>query len=96
MFFKKMREKRINEMVDMIKNVLPTGVTMISFNYDLNIFENMSVEVEYLTKCHTFKTDHGAIYHNGVMVCDGSYRYFDKQDVFVKLLETIQNVFDPM
>lgn len=93
MFFKKKREQRINEMANIIRNILPKGATLLSFEYNSTIFGKMVVEVKALDDKHTFITDRGEIYHNGIMLCDSSYHYYEKEDTFSKLLQIIQKVF---
>ena len=90
-FFKKKSEQRKNEMSLAIEKILPTGFTLISFEYDKKHFGNMIVKIKSPNMAYTFITDRSEIYCNGKMICDSSYRYFEKEDAFPKLLSIIQN-----
>ena len=90
MFFKKRVEQRKNEMLEMIKTLLPTNATVVSFDYNEKVFGNIVLKLEIGKDTHTFITDRGEIYHNGKMLCDSSYHYTEKEDTFSKLLQLIK------
>ena len=90
MFFKKRAEQRKNEMLEIIKTLLPTNATVVSFDYNEKVFGNIVLELEIGKDAHAFITDRGEIYHNGKMLCDSSYRYTEKEDTFPKLLHLIK------
>ena len=84
MFFKKRVEQRKNEMLEMIKALLPTNATVVSFDYYEKVFGNIVLKLEIGKDTHTFITDRGEIYHNG------KYHYTEKKDTFLKLLQLIK------
>ena len=84
MFFKKRVEQRKNEMLEMIKALLPTNATVVSFDYYEKVFGNIFLKLEIGKDTHTFITDRGEIYHNGKMLCT------EKEDTFLKLLQLIK------
>ena len=88
MFFKKRVEQRKNEMLEMIKSLLPTNATIVSF--DKRFFGNIVLKLEIGKDTHTFITDRGEIYHNGKMLCNSSYHYTEKEDTFPKLIQLIK------
>ena len=90
MFFKKLKMKRKNDMLNALKGVLPAEAILISFEYNEMIFGNIVVKIEFKKTLHTFVTDRGEIYHNGKMLCDSSYHYTEKEDTFPKLLQLIK------
>ena len=90
MFFKKRVEQRKNEMLEMIKALLPTNATVVSFDYYGKVFGNIVLKLEIGKDTHTFITDRGEIYHNGKMLCNSSYHYTEKEDTFPKLLQLIK------
>ena len=90
MFFKKRAEQRKNEMLEMIKAILPTNATVVSFDYYGKVFGNIVLKLEIGNDIHTFITDRGEIYHNGKMLCNSSYHYIEKEDTFPKLLQMIK------
>ena len=51
----------------------------------------MTAKIKQSGKVHTFITDRGEIYYNGEMVCDSSYRYKEKEDIFPRLIQMIKN-----
>jgi len=51
----------------------------------------MVVIINSPSKYYTFVTDRGEIYCNDKIICDGSYRYFEKEDTFPKLLSVIKS-----
>ena len=79
MFFKKRVEIRKNEMLEMIKALLPTNATVVSFDYNEKVFGNIVLKLEIGKDTHTFITDRGEIYHNGKMLCNSSYHYTEKR-----------------
>jgi hypothetical protein len=85
------KEKRIKEMLEMLTDILPEEVKIISFDYNGRFFGNIIVELSVSNKKHVFVTDRGEIYHNGKLLCDSSYHYFEKQDTFSKLLQLIKS-----
>ena len=90
MFFKTRVEQRKNEMLEMIKALLPTNATVVSFDYNEKVFGNIVLKLEIGKDTHTFITDRGEIYHNGKMLCNSSYHYTEKEDTFPKLLQLIK------
>ena len=89
--FKKIQEQRNNEMETVIKQILPANYTIESFEFDRKHFGNIIVKINSPNKHYTFVTDRGEIYCNGKMICDSSYRYFEKEDTFAKLLSVIES-----
>lgn len=90
-FFKKIQEQCNNEMITAIKKILPANCTLASFEYDKKHFGNMIVKINSPSKYYTFVTDRGEIYCNDKMICDSSYRYFEKEDTFPKILSVIKS-----
>jgi hypothetical protein len=90
MFFKRRREQKKKEMLEMVKSILPPEATLVSFDYNKMVFGNIAVVIEVAKVKHTFTTDRGEIYHNGKMLCDSSYLYIEKEDTFSKLLQMIK------
>ena len=68
MFFKKRVEQKKNEMFEMIKTLLPTNATVVSFDYYEKAFGNIVLKFEIGKDTHTFITDRGEIYHNGKLL----------------------------
>ena len=79
-------------MLNALKAILPAEATLVSFDYDKKVFGNMIVEIELEKIKHTFITDRGEIFHNGVMLCDSSYLCMG-EGTFPKLLQLIQREF---
>ena len=90
MFFKKRAEQRKNEMLEMVKDLLPVNATIVSFDYYEKVFGNIVLKLKIGKDIHTFTTDRGEIYHNEKMLCNSSYRYIEKEDTFPKLLQLIK------
>ena len=89
--FKKRQEQQNNKMVMAIKQILPANYTLVSFEFDRKHFGNIIAKINSPSKHYTFVTDRGEIYCNGKMICDSSYRYFEKEDTFPKLLSVIKS-----
>ena len=89
--FNKIQEKHNNEMITTIKKILPANCTLASFEYDKKHFGNMIVKISSPNKFYTFVTDRGEIHCNDKIICDSSYRYFEKEDTFPKLLSIIRS-----
>jgi hypothetical protein len=98
--FKRRYEKRKKEMYDRLISIIPSEITIVSFEYYPKIFGNIVVELESHNSKHRFITDRGEIYHNSQMsgentwkskmCCDNSYMYLKKEDTFSKLLQVIK------
>ena len=52
----------------------------------------MVVRISQNGPSHVFTADKGVIYYNNEMLCDSSYRYYEKEDTFPKLLQMIKKV----
>lgn len=91
MFFKKRTTERTAKMLDMLKEILPSNISIISFDYNAKYFGNIIIELSAPDGKHKFITDRGEIYHNGKMLCNSSYHYIEKQDTFPKLLQLIKS-----
>lgn len=83
-------EEKKNDMLDRVTSILPANATLISLDYNGNVFGNIVVVIKVANTKHTFITDRDEIYHNGKMLCDSSYHYFEKEDAFSKLLQMIK------
>ncbi len=98
--FKRRYEKRKKEMYDKLISIIPSGITIVSFEYYPEMFGNIVVELESHNSKHRFITDRGEIYHKSQMsgentwkskmCCDSSYMYLEKEDTFPKLLQVIK------
>lgn len=91
MFFKNKSKEKTAEMIDMLKAILPSTITINSFDYNAECFGNVSVILSAPDGKHKFITDRGEIYHNDKMLCDSSYHYIEKEDTFPKLLQLIKS-----
>ena len=70
MFFKKRVEQKENEMFEMIKTLLPTNATVVSFDYNEKVFGNIVLKLEIGKDTHTFITDRGEILPAAEEICD--------------------------
>ena len=89
--FKKRTKEKTMEMIATLNDILPSNITIISFDYNAECFGNILVELSAPDGKHNFITDRGEIYHNGKMLCDSSYHYIEKEDTFPKLLQLIKS-----
>jgi hypothetical protein len=97
---KRRYDKRKKEMYDRLISIIPSKISIVSFEYYPKIFGNIVVELESHNCKHRFFTDRGEIYHNtqmagenywkSKMCCDSSYMYFEKENTFQKLLQVIK------
>ena len=90
MILKKRGEEQKSNMLNRLKTILPANATLLSFEYNKNIFGNIVVVIKVANVKHTFITDRGEIYHNGKLLCDSSYHYLEKEDTFSKLLQMMR------
>ncbi|MBP3478882.1 MAG: hypothetical protein J6K03_05285 [Oscillospiraceae bacterium] len=81
----------VDEMKQFVISALPSDAKLIDFTYNSKCFGNMTAKIKQSGKVHTFITDRGEIYYNGEMVCDSSYRYKEKEDIFPRLIQMIKN-----
>ena len=98
--FKRRYEKRKKEMYDRLISIIPSEITIVSFEYYPKIFGNIVIKLNSPTSEHKFVADRGEIYHNVKMTgdefwrtkfsCDNSYIYFEKENTFNKLLQAIK------
>ncbi len=90
MFFKR-RETQEKEMVEILRSILSAEIAIVSFEYNTKFFGNILVELSTPTGKHKFVIDRGDIYHNGIMLCNSSYLYLEKESSFSKLLKLIKS-----